>query len=126
MSEWPYEAPGLLRDPAIEAARCLDEAETALLTLPAERARMRSGSVFYQAELTFARASEAFADAVPSSIEGVLAKLQALQELCRAFPMDADSLEIRHLQALVSYFQEARPAPKKARRERADGRDANV
>ena len=128
MSQWPHESLGCSHDPATEAARRLEEAETALLNLPAGKARAQSGSAFFQAELAFARAGEAFADAVPSSIEGVLAKLQGVLDLCRAFPMDDDSLEVRHLQALVTCFQESRSAPKKSRRsgDRAGARDASV
>ena len=92
-------------DPALAAAQHAMCTEQQFLALPgADRSEARRVR-FTAAELAWEAAEDAFADAVPTSPAGALAKLRALREMHRAMPMPDSSLEIRHVEALMAYVE---------------------
>ncbi len=96
---------GQASDPALIAAEDARKAERAFLSIPATTARDELNAEFIAAEARWEAADEAFADAVPTTLTGVLAKVRALEAMLVAMPVDDDSLELRHIRALVAYLE---------------------
>jgi hypothetical protein len=94
-----------MADPALLAAEVARRAEATFLSLEAKSVIDEFSARFIEAETQWAAADESFADSVPTSPAGALAKLRALQELYLAMAIDADSLELRHIRALMTYFE---------------------
>lgn len=97
-------------DPAIRAAQAAKAAEQRFLSLPARTFIDELSTSFAAAEAEWEAADEAFADTVPISPEGVLAKLQAVTRLLD--DLGDDSLELRHLRTLRTYIQGLIDQPK--------------
>lgn len=92
-------------DPALKAAEEVRTAEDAVLGLAINSAVDELRSDFVEAEARWDAADERFADAIPTTAEGVLAKLKAVHELQRGMPRY--NLEVRHVRALIDYFEKA-------------------
>jgi len=101
-------------DPAISARDAMSEAESLFLSVPAGPAAVEFSADFLAAERQWNEAEAAFADAVPKTSAGAIEKLKCLKEMLRALPLDDDSLEIRHIDALIA-AQRAQPGPRNAR-----------
>ena len=95
-------------DPALMAAHLADEAEKTVLSIPTQSVWDEFRDEFVAAERLWEAADEAFADAVPTSAKGAIAKLGALAEMLRSIPVRDDSLEIRHVRALIAYLEKPR------------------
>jgi len=94
-----------IHDPALIAAEMVQRAEVAFTSMPVENALDELREEFVLAEAHWEAADEAFADSVPTSPQGGLAKLRALLELLQAIPLDEDSLELRHVRSLMAYME---------------------
>lgn len=92
-------------DPAVSAALETQRAEEALLALSANTAQDEMSETFVAAERRWENAELAFADAVPTTSAGVMAKLNALHDLLDDGSNDDSNLERRHIAALISYFK---------------------
>ena len=92
-------------DPALAAAEVLRAAEQAFVALPVRHVQDELTLEFVEAEERLDRADEMFADVVPTTERGVMVKLYALIDLMRAAGSSEDSLEVRHLRALLAYEQ---------------------
>jgi hypothetical protein len=95
---------GTVVDPAVTAATAAKLAERAFLAVPANSLVDELGTAFVTAQVRWQRADEAFADAVPTSKEGALLKLRALEEAHEAMGTGEDSLELRHIRALMTFL----------------------
>jgi hypothetical protein len=93
------------RDPALEAAEALRLAEQTFLRQPARTIIDELSSPYVQAETRWREAEIEFADAVPTSAAGVLAKLSALASMLDAMSASPDCLEVRHVQSLLAHFR---------------------
>lgn len=94
-------------DPALIAAHLAGEAEKTILSIPTDSVWDEFRDEFVVAEQIWEEADEAFADAVPTSAEGAIAKLGALAEMLRSIPVREESLEIRHVNALIAYLRKS-------------------
>jgi hypothetical protein len=94
-----------ITDPAVSAALELQRAEEHLLGLPTKNAEDELSEKFVAAEARWETAELTFADAVPTSSAGVMAKLNALKTLLNENGDDGKSVEQRHVVALISYFK---------------------
>lgn len=92
-----------MSDPCLAAMKEVQKAESQFLSVPVNGGSSEDEPCFIKAEQEWGVAEEKFADAVPTTPAGALAKLDALKDLHRAMPMDEDSLEIRHVEALMAY-----------------------
>lgn len=92
-------------DPALVAKDIAREAETEFLNVSNRSAIDEFRPEFVGAADRWEAADEAFADAVPTTMQGALAKLRALLELQIATPLDEDSLEMRHVRSLIAFFE---------------------
>jgi hypothetical protein len=95
-------------DPALAAADQARRAEAAFLSIPANDATAEQGFDFAEAEAKWEAADEVFADTVPTSRAGAVAKLRALEGMLCAMPVDDDSLELRHIKTLIQYLDDFR------------------
>lgn len=95
----------VFHDPALAAAERATMAEAAFLAIPANVARGRMQTDFIAAEEEWEAADERFADAVPRTAAGAMAKLKAVEGMLRAVRVDEDSLEMRHVQSLLCYLE---------------------
>ena len=95
-------------DPALMAAHLAVEAERTVLSIPTQSVWDEFRDEFVAAEQLWEAADEAFADAVPTSPQGAIAKLGALAEMLRAMPVREESLELRHVRALIAYLEKPR------------------
>jgi hypothetical protein len=95
-------------DPALVAAEQARRAEAAFLSVPAKDTAAERRYDFAEAEAEWEAADEAFADTVPTTRAGAVAKLRALEAMLRAMPVDDDSLELRHIQTLIYYLDDLR------------------
>jgi hypothetical protein len=91
-------------DPVVRAAELLYLAENAFFALPIRGVCDEFASEVVAAEARWEAAEEAFADTVPTSARGAVIKLVALIDLCQASGVGEDSLEVRHLRALLTYM----------------------
>lgn len=98
-------------DPALAAAERARMAEAAFLEVPAHVAVARGSpqTAFIAAEEEWATADERFADAVPRTAAGAMAKLKAVEDMLRTMRVDEDSLEMRHVQSLLCYLESLDP-----------------
>lgn len=94
-----------MTDPCLAAMKEVQKAESQFLSVPANGVSSEVEPRFIEAEQEWEVAEEKFADAVPATPVGAIAKLVALRDLHRAMPMDEDSLEIRHVEALMAYME---------------------
>jgi hypothetical protein len=92
-------------DPALAAAARVKVAETLFLAMPIGDASDEATAEFMEAEARWDVADDAFADAVPSSPEGALAKLRAVLDMQRAMMLSERNLEVRHIRALMTYTE---------------------
>ncbi len=92
-------------DPAVSASLETQRAEEALLSFATETVEDELAAGFVTAEKRWEAAELAFADAVPTTAAGVMAKLNALHELLDDGSGETPSLEQRHVAALISYFK---------------------
>lgn len=93
-------------DPALAAAESVRLAETAFLSVPPPRTFSERAPKFVKAEAEWEAADERFADAVPKSAAGAVAKLRALEVMLRSMPISEDSLEIRHVRSLATFLED--------------------
>ncbi|MBL8668061.1 MAG: hypothetical protein JNM48_11425 [Rhodospirillales bacterium] len=91
-------------DPAIVAAEAAKRAERRLLSLPSSSFMDELTSSFADAEAAWEAADEAFADAVPVTIEGALRKMREVLALLDEGRVE--SLERRHVRAVVVYLEQ--------------------
>lgn len=94
-----------ITDPAVSAALELQRAEEYLLGLPTKNAEDEFSDTFVSAEKRWETAELTFADAVPTTSAGVMAKLNALKSLLNEHDGDGNGVEQRHVVALISYFK---------------------
>lgn len=92
-------------DPALVAARDVARAEMDFLAVHEATTSEGVNPRFTAAELHWERAEESFADAVPTTLAGALAKLHAVRDMLRAVPMPDNSLEIRHVEGLCAFVE---------------------
>jgi hypothetical protein len=95
-----------ISDPALLAGYAVRRAEQAFLSLPSRSVIDELSPDFVEAENHWEAADEAFADAIPTTLAGCIAKLEALWEMHRAIPLDEDSLELRHVRSLIIALEE--------------------
>lgn len=96
-------------DPALAAAERACMAEAAFLAVPANVTKDTSQTGFIAAEEEWEAADERFADAVPRTAAGAMAKLKAVEGMLRTMRVDEDSLEMRHVQSLLCYLETVDP-----------------
>lgn len=104
-SRVPMRSEMQIGDPAVVASIELQRAEEALLGLPSQSVEDEMNKNFIAAEARWEKAELEFADAVPTTSAGVLAKLQALNDLLTESDEAQNSIERRHVLALIAYFK---------------------
>lgn len=92
-------------DPALVAAGDVEQAEQEFLAVQEVVTKEGVNPRFTAAEMRWEKAEECFADAVPTTLHGAMAKLSALRDMHRAFPMSDNSLEVRHVETLMAFIE---------------------
>lgn len=92
-------------DPALVAARDVARAEMDFLAVHETTTSEGVNPRFTAAELQWEQAEESFADAVPTTLAGALAKLRAVRDMLRAVPMPDSSLEVRHVEGICALVE---------------------
>jgi hypothetical protein len=93
-------------DAAVRAAEAAREADSRFVHVASDNLETEYSSDFIRTEIEWLKASELFADAVPTTTEGALLKVRAVVEMLSEIPLDGTSLEVRHLHAVASYLQD--------------------
>lgn len=70
---------------------------------------------FLQAETVWHEADQAFADTIPTTPTGALAKLQEVTRLLQEMDLPWDSLEMRHLQSVIAYIERSAKTASRSR-----------
>ena len=92
-------------DPALVAAGDVEQAEQEFLAVQEVVTKDGVSPRFTAAEMRWEKAEECFADAIPTTLEGAVAKLSALRDMHLAFPMSNNSLEVRHVESLMAFIE---------------------
>ena len=101
-----------LDDPAVRAEHDARDAETAFVSVPTMSVFDEYRSEFTSAETLWHDAEEAFADAVPTTPVGAMAKLKEVLRLLGDAGFTENDIEVRHLRALVAYEARVVLSPK--------------
>ncbi|QLH39479.1 MAG: hypothetical protein HWD60_11715 [Defluviicoccus sp.] len=108
-------------DAAIAACDTVRQAELHFLEMSIQNEYTELSTEMLLAEASWLRASEQFADTVPTTTAGAITKILAVESLLSDIPLAVNSLEIRHLRAVIRFLQR-RPTAPVTKRHRAPAR----
>lgn len=96
-------------DPALAARDAARQAEMRFLCVAHDVVDEQESCDLLQAEAAWLNANDRFAQAVPTTCAGAIAKLQAVEDLLSDVPMPESSPEVRHLRAVVQFLEHQQP-----------------
>lgn len=99
------------RDAALAAYEAARQAELQFLATADQNEDTEISTDMVLAETSWLQASEQFADTVPTTTAGAIAKILSVESLLSDIPLRANSLEIRHLRAVLQFLQLQPAAP---------------
>ena len=90
-------------DPALAAAVEVQRAEAEFCAVPVASVADELGSQYVRADARLQTAEHRFADTVPTSPAGAVAKLRELQKMLSA--NDGECVCVRHVQTVIAYLE---------------------
>ncbi len=108
-------------DAAIAACDTARQAELHFLETSIQNEYTEISTDMLLAEASWLRASEQFADTVPTTTAGAITKILAVESLLSDIPLAVNSLEIRHLRAVIRFLQ-LRPTAPATKRQKTPAR----